>query len=73
MATIELLPDPAAWKIVQRIVSRINPKVTQVDINQLNNPAFVRSPGRERLSRRGTAQTALNDRKRKLEPCSGAP
>src|SRR5688572_9939190 len=32
MATIELLPDPAAWKIVQRIVARINPKVTQVDI-----------------------------------------
>jgi hypothetical protein len=43
MATIELLPDPAAWKIVQRIVARINPKVTQVDINQLNNPAFVRA------------------------------
>jgi ABC-type nitrate/sulfonate/bicarbonate transport system substrate-binding protein len=43
MATIELLPDPAAWKIVQRIVTRINPKVAQVDINQLNNPAFVRA------------------------------
>jgi ABC-type nitrate/sulfonate/bicarbonate transport system substrate-binding protein len=43
MATIELLPDPAAWKIVQRIVSRINPKVAQVDINQLNNPIFVRN------------------------------
>ena len=43
MATIELLPDPAAWKIVQRIVARINPKVTQVDINQLNNPVFVRA------------------------------
>ncbi len=43
MATIDLLPDPAAWKLVQKIVARINPKVTQVDINQLNNPAFVRS------------------------------
>ena len=43
MATIELLPDPAAWKIVQRIVTRINPRVTQVDINQLNNPVFVRA------------------------------
>ncbi|MSP36904.1 MAG: ABC transporter substrate-binding protein [Deltaproteobacteria bacterium] len=43
MATIELMPDPAAWKIVQRIVAKINPKVTQVDINQLNNPAFVRA------------------------------
>jgi NitT/TauT family transport system substrate-binding protein len=43
MATIELLPDAAAWKIVQRIVTRINPKVAQVDLNQLNNPSFVRS------------------------------
>jgi hypothetical protein len=37
------MPDPAAWKIVQRIVSKINPKVTQVDLNQLMNPAFVRN------------------------------
>jgi hypothetical protein len=37
------MPDPAAWKIVQRIVSRINPKVAQVDLNQLINPAFVRN------------------------------
>ncbi len=43
MATIELLPNPAAWKIVQRIVGRINPKVAQVDISQLNNPAYVRT------------------------------
>ena len=43
MATIDLLPDLAAWKLVQKIVARINPKVAQVDINQLNNPAFVRS------------------------------
>ena len=43
MATIELLPDPAAWKIVQKIVTKINPKVAQVDIHQLNNTAFVRS------------------------------
>jgi ABC-type nitrate/sulfonate/bicarbonate transport system substrate-binding protein len=43
MATIDLLPDVAAWKIVQRIVARINPKVAQVDITQLNNPAYVRA------------------------------
>ena len=43
MATLDLLPDPAAWKIVQRIVARINPKVTQVDVSQLNNPAYVRA------------------------------
>ena len=43
MATIDLLPDVAAWKIVQRIVARINPKVAQVDITQLNNPVYVRA------------------------------
>ena len=43
MATVEVLPDPAAWKIVQRIVSKINPKVAQVDLNQLINPVFVRN------------------------------
>jgi ABC-type nitrate/sulfonate/bicarbonate transport system substrate-binding protein len=43
MATIELSPDPTAWRLVQKIVSRINPKVGQVDISQLNNPAHVRA------------------------------
>ena len=43
MATLELMPDLAAWRIVQRIVTKINPKVAQVDLNQLNNPSFVRS------------------------------
>src|SRR6266508_12568 len=43
MATVELMPDPAAWKIVQKIVAKINPKVAQVDFNQLVNPAFVRN------------------------------
>jgi hypothetical protein len=37
------MPDPAAWKIVQKIVAKINPKVAQVDFNQLVNPAFVRN------------------------------
>ena len=43
MATVDIMPDPAAWKIVQRIVGKINPKVAQVDLNQLMNPVFVRS------------------------------
>lgn len=42
MATVEIMPDPAAWKIVQRIVAKINPNVAKVDINQLNNPVFAR-------------------------------
>ena len=43
MATIDLMPDPAAWKIVQRIVSKINPKVGQLDVGELMNPTYVRS------------------------------
>jgi ABC-type nitrate/sulfonate/bicarbonate transport system substrate-binding protein len=43
MATTEIMPDPAAWKIVQRIVGKINPKVTQVDLSQLMNPQYVRN------------------------------
>jgi len=43
MATVDIMPDPAAWKIVQRIVSKINPKVAQVDLNHLMNPVFVRN------------------------------
>jgi hypothetical protein len=43
MATIEIMPDPVAWKLVQRIVAKINPKVAQVDLNQLMNPLFVRN------------------------------
>jgi ABC-type nitrate/sulfonate/bicarbonate transport system substrate-binding protein len=43
MATVDIMPDPGAWKIVQRIVGKINPKVAQVDLNQLMNPVFVRS------------------------------
>ncbi len=43
MATVEIMPDAAAWKLVQKIVSRINPKVAQVDFNQLSTPVFVRN------------------------------
>ncbi|HEY7558102.1 MAG TPA: ABC transporter substrate-binding protein [Candidatus Binatia bacterium] len=43
MATVEIMPDPAAWKIVQKIVAKINPKVAQVEFSQLINPAFVRN------------------------------
>jgi ABC-type nitrate/sulfonate/bicarbonate transport system substrate-binding protein len=43
MATVEIMPDPAAWKLVQKIVSKINAKVAQVDIGQLMNFSYVRS------------------------------
>jgi ABC-type nitrate/sulfonate/bicarbonate transport system substrate-binding protein len=43
MATVEMMPDPVAWRIVQKIVTRINPKVGRVDLNQLLTPNFVRN------------------------------
>ncbi|MEA2658335.1 MAG: NitT/TauT family transport system substrate-binding protein [Candidatus Binatota bacterium] len=43
MATIDMLPDPAAWKLVQKVTAKINPKVAQVELSQLLNPAAVRS------------------------------
>jgi hypothetical protein len=30
-----MMPDPAAWKIVQKITARINPKVAQVELSQV--------------------------------------
>ena len=43
MATIDMMPDPAAWKLVQKVTAKINPKVAQVELSQLLNPAAVRS------------------------------
>ena len=43
MATVDIMPDPAAWKIVQKVVAKINPKVAQVELNQLLNPIAVRN------------------------------
>ncbi len=43
MATLDMMPDHAAWKIVQKVIARINPKVAQVELNQVLNPTAVRS------------------------------
>ena len=43
MATLDMMPDPAAWKIVQKVIARINPKVAQVDLSQVLSPGPVRS------------------------------
>jgi ABC-type nitrate/sulfonate/bicarbonate transport system substrate-binding protein len=42
MATLDMAPQPAAWKIVQRVIAKINPKVAQVELNQVLNPGPVR-------------------------------
>lgn len=43
MTTLDLSPNPAAYKIVQRIVGRINPKINQVNLDQIIDGSFVRS------------------------------
>ena len=41
VATLDVAPDPAAWKNIQKVVSRVSPKVAQVDIDQIINKSFV--------------------------------
>ena len=43
MTTLDMAPNVAAFKSVQRIVARINPKIAQVDLDQVIDPSFVRS------------------------------
>ena len=43
MATLDVAPNPAAYKSVQRIVAVVNPKIAQVDIEQIMDSSFVRS------------------------------
>ena len=41
--TLDLAPNPAAWKAVQRIVTKVNPKIAQVDLDQILDASFVRN------------------------------
>ena len=43
MATLDVAPNPVAYKSVQRIVATVNPKITQVDIEQIMDSSFVRT------------------------------
>ena len=43
MTTLDLAPNPAAFKIVQRIVAKVNPKIGQVDIDQIIDGSYVRT------------------------------
>jgi hypothetical protein len=42
MTTLDLAPNVAAFRSVQRIVARINPKIVQVDLDQVIDASFVR-------------------------------
>jgi hypothetical protein len=41
--TLDVAPSLPAWKVQQRIVARVNPRVGQVDLEQLLEGSFVRS------------------------------
>jgi ABC-type nitrate/sulfonate/bicarbonate transport system substrate-binding protein len=43
VSTIDVAPDPEAWRNVQRFVSRVTPKVAQLDIHQIINGHFVKT------------------------------
>ena len=43
VATLDVAPDPEAWKNIQRFVSRVSPKVAQLDIHQIINGSFVKT------------------------------
>lgn len=43
VSTLDIAPDPEAWKNVQRFVSRVTPKVAHLDVNQIINTSFVKS------------------------------
>ena len=41
VATLEVDPDLEAWKTTQRIISQVNPKVGQADLNQLLDRSLI--------------------------------
>ena len=43
VSSLDVAPDPEAWKNIQRLVARANPKVAQVDVNQIINGSFVKT------------------------------
>ena len=58
MATLDMMPDPAAWKIVQKVIARINPKVAQVELSQCWRGSRAQ-PRRQRLFGRSAQEVAL--------------
>lgn len=43
IASLDIAPDPAAWKNVQRFIARVNPKAGLVDVNESINTSLVRA------------------------------
>jgi ABC-type nitrate/sulfonate/bicarbonate transport system substrate-binding protein len=43
ISSLDIAPDPVAWKNVQRFTARVNPKVAQVDLSELTNLSIVKT------------------------------
>lgn len=43
VSTLDIAPDPEAWRNIQRFVARVTPKVAQLDVNQIINTSFVKN------------------------------
>lgn len=43
ITSLEIAPDPVAWKNIQKFTARVNPKVAQIDINDAINLNVVKS------------------------------
>ena len=43
MPSLDVAPNPEVWKLIRRLVSRINPKVQEVDLDQLIVSSAVRN------------------------------
>ena len=43
VSTLDISPDPEAWRNIQKYVSRVTPKVAQLDINQIIDASFVKN------------------------------
>jgi hypothetical protein len=41
--SLDVAPSLPAWKVQQKIVARVNPKVGQADVEQMLDGSFVRS------------------------------
>jgi ABC-type nitrate/sulfonate/bicarbonate transport system substrate-binding protein len=42
VSSLEVAPDPEAWKNIQKYVARVTPKVAQLDIHQIITDRFVK-------------------------------
>ncbi len=43
VSTLDVAPDPEAWKNIQKYVARVTPKVGQLDVQQIINTGFVKA------------------------------